>query len=286
MTSSNGNFFRVTGPFCGKFTGQQWIPLTKASEAEVWCFMWSASEQAVEETIVRLVRRHRVHYDVTLMQSTYTSTAEHYQWRGQRHTFDAVPGHCTLQAGLRLHCVWHIIEYQFTTTGQHSQRPMKLLWRNVGWSYPCITIWKLVPALTTQHMPCMNSYIQQLVQIKWDVSVHGSNLYPLKPTLGPPKKFQYLTRAEEVVITRLRIAHTKATKSHILSRGPPTTCHRCGQTLTIDHMLLECAALQEIWDEYYTADSLKTLFEDSRDLHSWIFTRSWILLSDMNCQGL
>ena len=33
------------------------------------------------------------------------------------------------------------------------------------------------------------------------------------------------------------------------------------KTLTIDHMLLECAALQEIRDEYYTADSLKTLFE-------------------------
>ena len=38
-----------------------------------------------------------------------------------------------------------------------TQRPMKPLWRNVGWSYPCITIWKLVPVLTTQHiMPCMN----------------------------------------------------------------------------------------------------------------------------------
>ena len=93
------------------------------------------------------------------------------------------------------------------------------------------------------------------------MSVHGRDLYLLKPTLGPPKKIQYLTRAEEVVITRLRIGHTKATNSHILSRGPPTTCHHCGQTLTIDHMLLECTALQEIRDEYYTADYLKTLFE-------------------------
>ena len=109
--------------------------------------------------------------------------------------------------------------------------------------------------------PLINSYIQQLVQIKWDVSVHGRDLYLLKPTLGPPKKFQHLTRAEEVVMIRLRIGHTKATKSHILSRGPPTTCHHCAQTLTIDHMLLECAALQEIRDEYYTADSWKTLFE-------------------------
>ena len=88
-----------------------------------------------------------------------------------------------------------------------------------------------------------NSHIQKLVQTKWDVAVHGRDLYLMKPTLGPPKKIQHLTRAEEVVITRLRIGHTKATKSHILSRGPPTACHHCGQTLTIEHMLLECALL-------------------------------------------
>ena len=107
----------------------------------------------------------------------------------------------------------------------------------------------------------VNSYIQNLVQTKWDVAVHGRDLYLVKPTLGPPKKFQHLTRAEEVVITRLRIGHTKATKSHILSRGPPTGCHYCGQTLTIDHMLLECALLEECRDEYYTVDSLNALFE-------------------------
>ena len=39
MTSSNGNFFRVTGPLCGEFTGDRWIPRTKASDAEHWCFL-------------------------------------------------------------------------------------------------------------------------------------------------------------------------------------------------------------------------------------------------------
>ena len=67
------------------------------------------------------------------------------------------------------------------------------------------------------------------------------------------------TRAQEFVITRRPIGHTKATKSHILSRWP-ATCHHCGQTLTIDHMLLECAALQEMLDKYYTAESLEQLF--------------------------
>ena len=44
MTSSNGNIFRVTGHLCGEFTGPRWIPHTKASDAELWCFVWSASE--------------------------------------------------------------------------------------------------------------------------------------------------------------------------------------------------------------------------------------------------
>ena len=43
MTSSNGNILRVTGHLCGEFTGHRWIPRTKASDAELWCFLWSAS---------------------------------------------------------------------------------------------------------------------------------------------------------------------------------------------------------------------------------------------------
>ena len=42
MTSSYGNIFHVTGPLCGEFTGLRWIPQTKASDAELWCFLWSA----------------------------------------------------------------------------------------------------------------------------------------------------------------------------------------------------------------------------------------------------
>ena len=36
--------FRVTGHLCGEFTGPRWIPHTKASDTELWCFLWSASE--------------------------------------------------------------------------------------------------------------------------------------------------------------------------------------------------------------------------------------------------
>ena len=48
MTSSNGN---ITGPLWRESTGDRWIPLTKASDAELWCFLWSAPEHTVEQTI-------------------------------------------------------------------------------------------------------------------------------------------------------------------------------------------------------------------------------------------
>ena len=44
MTSSNGNILRVTVPLWGEFTGHRWISLTKAGDAELWCFLWSACE--------------------------------------------------------------------------------------------------------------------------------------------------------------------------------------------------------------------------------------------------
>ena len=69
MTSSNGNIFRVIGPLCGEFTGDRWIPLTKTSDAELWCFLWSAPwiNGWVNNREAGDLRRHRVHYDVIVM---------------------------------------------------------------------------------------------------------------------------------------------------------------------------------------------------------------------------
>ena len=44
MTSSNGNIFRVDGHLSGEFTGDRGIPRTKASDTELWCFLWHAPE--------------------------------------------------------------------------------------------------------------------------------------------------------------------------------------------------------------------------------------------------
>ena len=66
MTSSNGNIFRVTGLLCGEFTGHGWIPRTKASGAELWCFLWSAPETNswANNGDAGDLRRYRAQYDV------------------------------------------------------------------------------------------------------------------------------------------------------------------------------------------------------------------------------
>ena len=66
VTSSNGNIFHVTGPLCGEFTGHRWIPLTKTSDAELWCFEpwingWVNNREAGD------LRRRHAHYGVIVM---------------------------------------------------------------------------------------------------------------------------------------------------------------------------------------------------------------------------
>ena len=114
-----------------------------------------------------------------------------------------------------------------------------------------------VDPLATVHSadlkPVVNSYIQQEVQIKWDVFIHDRDLYLLKQTLGPPKKFKHPTRAEEVAITRLRLATPKP-QYH-------TSCPEDRQLLvSIVARLWRLSTCS--WSVLcYSIDSLRTLFE-------------------------
>ena len=78
MTSSNGNLFRVTGPLYGEFTGHRWIPLTKASNAELWWFLWSSPwiNGWVKNREAGEFRRLRAYYDVIVMFNIRVFTPE------------------------------------------------------------------------------------------------------------------------------------------------------------------------------------------------------------------
>ena len=49
------SLYGVPGRLWGESTGHRWIPLTKASDADLLCILWFAPEQTVEQTIETLV---------------------------------------------------------------------------------------------------------------------------------------------------------------------------------------------------------------------------------------
>ena len=65
-----------TGLLRGKFTGHRRIPLTKASNAELFFFLISAWKNGwVNNREASDLRRHRPHYDVILMYKESEDTS-------------------------------------------------------------------------------------------------------------------------------------------------------------------------------------------------------------------
>ncbi|GBL73936.1 hypothetical protein AVEN_230873-1 [Araneus ventricosus] len=49
-----------------------------------------------------------------------------------------------------------------------------------------------------------------------------------------------LYRRQDVILTRLRIGHTRLTHKHLLCSEPPPMCSRCQSILSVRHILIEC----------------------------------------------
>ena len=125
MTSSNGNILCVTAPSSGESTGHRWILLTKASDAELWCFqlyhywwtaIWSTYRESNHEknfnksfafTKVCIERRFPCHRlqrkplvsDPGMHRGTRGYARAHVQWcmsgslnRGDGENVPGIPG--------------------------------------------------------------------------------------------------------------------------------------------------------------------------------------------------
>ena len=78
MTSSNGSIFRVTGPLWGNPPVNsphkgQWRRALIFSLIYVWTNVWANNRDAGD------LRRHRAHYDVTVMQILYHTELKPHQ---------------------------------------------------------------------------------------------------------------------------------------------------------------------------------------------------------------
>ena len=78
---------------------------------------------------------------------------------------------------------------------------------------------------------------------------------------------------EEVKLCRLRIGHTLATHRYLLCNDPKPSCSRCGDFLSVLHMLVSCTDLAPIKVRYFGARALtlKDLLEDTSTYISVVF---------------
>ena len=142
MTSWNENIFRVTGPLWGESTGHWWIPLPKASEAELWCFLWSALRKRLNKQSKHRwcdLRRHRTHYDVTAMITKLGMTklvhTLNFNIHGKQSFF-----HVELEDSINETDQWHMCLYNQ---------------RYYPWPLPCKSL-----------IPCIRSRLNAVVQLQ------------------------------------------------------------------------------------------------------------------------
>ena len=74
---------------------------------------------------------------------------------------------------------------------------------------------------------------------EWNSEDISNELRKIKPTVKRWNVNTLLKRKDSVVLTRLRIGHTRLTKSYRFNNIPPPTC-TCGEVLTVTHIFENC----------------------------------------------
>ena len=97
----------------------------------------------------------------------------------------------------------------------------------------------------TDYFPLISKRIYEQWTQEWSRS--GKLLHRIKTTPGPWPKI-VLKRKQEVILNRLRLDHTKLTRSFLMDEtivGPRMPCERCYEDLlTVEHILIYCPALE------------------------------------------
>lgn len=83
----------------------------------------------------------------------------------------------------------------------------------------------------------------------------------MKPCIGPAKTYRQLSRKEQIVLTRIKIGHTRLTNSFMLTGTRQPRCDLCNVRLTMKHILLRCSSRQKY---AITSESLNNLEIDAK----------------------
>ena len=106
-----------------------------------------------------------------------------------------------------------------------------------------------------------SKFLRKQWQQQWDMNIHNK-LFQIQPTFGEWRPAFRTSRREQVVISRLRIGHTRLIHAFILKQEPQPQCLTRQTTCTVKHLLIECRAFGVIRKRFFKVTSLTELFEN------------------------
>ena len=124
----------------------------------------------------------------------------------------------------------------------------------------------------TDLKPIISKFVHKKWQQRWDMNINNK-LFRIQPTLGEWRPALWASRIEQVVISRLRIGHTRLTQAFILKQEPQPQCLTCQTTCTVKHILIEYRAFAAITKRFFKVTSLTELFETIKIVNVLSFLR-------------
>ena len=113
----------------------------------------------------------------------------------------------------------------------------------------------------TDLKPTINKFLHTKWQQQWSNNIHNKP-FQIQPTFGEWRPASRKSKREQVVISRLRIGHTRLTHSFILKQEPQPQCLTCQTTCTVKYILIECRAFAVIRKRFFKENNLTDLFEN------------------------
>ena len=114
-----------------------------------------------------------------------------------------------------------------------------------------------VPA--TDWIPKTTEYVKKEREKQWE-NVPTNKLKEIVPKLVEHRQIQCTNRRDEVILTRLRIGHSRLTHSYLMKGEPAPKCIGCDTGFTIKHILLDCVDFADARKLFYDCKDLYSLF--------------------------
>ena len=111
-------------------------------------------------------------------------------------------------------------------------------------------------AISNDEAPYRDWYpiIRQKIREKWAeewLGVGMNKLRKLKDSVISWNSSEIPNRKYSIILTRLRIGHTKATHQYLMEQGPVPYCQDCLVPLSVKHFLAECPSHSDVRVHYY-----------------------------------